>query len=55
MEIVLKTMKWEKSQGELLCGYLRESHCHYFAVRAVMTEQARDGENLGFYLPTNCG
>lgn len=38
MEIVLKTMKWEKSQGELPCGYLRESHCHYFAVRVVMTE-----------------
>lgn len=39
MEIVLKTMKWEMLQGELLYVFLRVSHCHSSVVRAVMVRE----------------
>ena len=36
VKIVLKTMKWEMLQRELLYAFLRVSHCHFSVVRAVV-------------------
>lgn len=42
VEIVLKTMKWEMLQGELLYGFLRVSHCYSSVMVGEFVQKPRD-------------